>query len=57
MTENRALKVVLMGDTKVGKTSIVNRFIHGTFDEEVRESFGASFWTKIVNYKELDYKL
>ena len=36
-------KVVIIGDSGVGKTSILNRYIFDKFDKESLPTFGASF--------------
>jgi small GTP-binding protein len=40
------LKIVVVGDCGTGKTSIIRRFIHGTFDEDSRPTIGANFFQK-----------
>lgn len=50
-------KVVLLGDTSVGKTSIVHRFINGSFDAHISNTIGAAFSTKLCNSKENSDKL
>ena len=43
-----SVKVVLLGDSGVGKTSIVQRFAFGTFKEENPSTLGAMFIAKIL---------
>ncbi len=47
-TANLELKVVVLGDKGVGKTSLVNRFIEGTFQISYQSTIGAFFQTKKV---------
>lgn len=42
-------KVIVVGDTSVGKTSIILRFQHNVFLPEHQATVGASFITKTVN--------
>lgn len=44
----RSLKVVLVGDTKVGKSCILSRFVQGTFDRDIPATIGAAFFTKVL---------
>ncbi|OHT00815.1 small GTP-binding protein [Tritrichomonas foetus] len=44
----RSLKVVLVGDTKVGKSCILSRFVQGTFDRDMPATIGAAFLTKVI---------
>lgn len=44
----RALKVVLVGDTKVGKSCILSRLVQGTFDRNMPATIGAAFLTKVI---------
>ena len=44
------LKVVLLGDQAVGKSSIVTRFITGDFRDQFDPTLGASYLGKIVHY-------
>ncbi len=41
-------KVVLLGETGVGKTSILTRYVSGTFSQLVMTSTGSSFVTKNI---------
>jgi small GTP-binding protein len=45
MLETLRLKTVLIGDGRIGKTSLINRFVHGTFDEHTPITVGISFET------------
>lgn len=55
----KTFKVVLLGESGVGKTSILNRFIKGIFTGNIVSTMGVCFFSKILNCKELDenYKL
>ena len=46
-------KIVLLGESGVGKTSIINRYISGTFSQEVMTSTASTFVSKKI---ELDDK-
>ena len=50
-------KVVLLGDSGVGKTCIISRYISGTFDENSATINGASYCSKNVNYEKLGKNL
>ena len=45
-------KVVIIGDSGVGKTSILFRYVKGEFDTNINISFGAGFKTKDVPYND-----
>ena len=45
----RSLKAVLVGDTKVGKSCILSRFVQDSFDQNTPATVGAAFHTKIVH--------
>jgi small GTP-binding protein len=47
-TPMRSVKVVLVGDTKVGKSCILARFVQGTFDRNMPPTIGAAFLAKVV---------
>ena len=49
MTDSgNAIKLVLLGDSGVGKTSIVTQFVSGSAPENVNPTIGAAFVTKDV---------
>ena len=43
-----SLKVLLLGDSGVGKTSLMNQYVNSTFSNEFKSTIGASFLTKEV---------
>ena len=45
----RDVKLVLLGDSGVGKSSLVYRFVHNDFRPFSESTIGASFLSKIVN--------
>ena len=52
-----AIKLLLLGETNVGKTSIFERFINNTFQENKSSSIGVDFETKIFKYKDKKYTI
>lgn len=51
------IKVVLLGNASVGKSSILYRFITGEFQENIDPTVGASFMGKIIKFGDLSVKL
>jgi small GTP-binding protein len=51
------LKVVMMGDGAVGKTSLVLRYTQNTFSPEYKQSLGASFAVKDLETQQRKVKL
>ena len=47
-----ANKVVIIGDSNVGKTSILNRYIYNSFNDEAASTSVAGFKTKDVAFNE-----
>ena len=43
------VKIVLIGDSGVGKTSLVYRFVINQFDETKESTMGAGFMTKMLS--------
>lgn len=52
-----ALKIVVVGDEAVGKTSIILRYTKNRFTENYKPTLGADFALKEVKYNKLDVKL
>ena len=50
-------KVVLLGDSGVGKTCIISRYISGSFDKNIASTNGASYCSKMVKFEELGKNL
>ena len=50
-------KVVLLGDSGVGKTCIISRYISGTFDENSATTNGASYCSKNISFEKLGKNL
>ena len=59
MSQKQALqcKVVLIGASGVGKTSIISRYISNSFDDTLMTTSGASFTTKTVFLKEYEQSI
>ena len=50
----KSFKVVLMGDSGVGKTSIVNRYTKNIFDNSILSTVGIGFFSKILEFKDMN---
>ena len=48
----KTIKVVILGESGVGKTSIISRFINDTFDEELVTTTGASYVSKSMKFSD-----
>ena len=60
MSESESFKVVLVGESGVGKTSIITQFIDQTFQEDQQSTTGGTFSTKSVvcdNGKTLKFEI
>lgn len=55
--EEEYCKVVLLGESGVGKTSIITRFINGTFENHLLSTNGASYVSKNLDFPEYDNKI
>jgi len=57
-SEHTEVKIVIIGNSGVGKTSMINRYLKKTFDENSSTTIGAMFLTKVVEREnEKTYKL
>ncbi|KAH0786528.1 small GTP-binding protein [Histomonas meleagridis] len=48
MTKMTQVKVVIVGDTKVGKSCILSKYVQGTFDKNLPATVGAALLTKVI---------
>lgn len=46
-----AFKVIIVGPSAVGKTSLLNRFVHNEFELKYKMTIGVDFLTKIIEYE------
>ena len=51
------IKTVLIGDSGVGKTSIINQFTKNEFDSEIEASISSQYNSKIINIKEIEKEI
>lgn len=56
MAAYQEVKLCLLGDSGVGKSSIVQRFVHNTFNPSNESTIGASFMTKSIIVDHFTYK-
>ena len=52
----KTCKVVLLGESGVGKTCIIARFINNTFEDNIMSTTGASYAGKTMTFDEYDEK-
>jgi len=48
-------KITLLGDTEVGKTSLIHRYVYDVFDERYLSTFGAKITKKSLLFLKEDY--
>ena len=46
MSSKHLLKIIVLGDSGVGKTSLINRYVNKKFSSQYRTTIGADFMTK-----------
>jgi small GTP-binding protein len=54
MNEPEEVKVVLLGQSGVGKTSIIKQFLSGEFNPHENTSLSAKFLTKVIQFPQLN---
>ncbi|XP_017491182.1 PREDICTED: ras-related protein Rab-18-like [Rhagoletis zephyria] len=54
---DRTIKLLIIGESGVGKSSLIRRFVHDKFDDNYDVTIGMDFKGKVVNINGLEYKL
>ncbi|XP_017852242.1 ras-related protein Rab-18 [Drosophila busckii] len=54
---NRAIKLLIIGESGVGKSSLIRRFVENKFDENHDVTIGMDFKSAIMNVDGIDYKV
>ena len=49
--KNLTIKVTMVGDAAVGKTSFMARFVDGTFAEDYVETLGVNYMNKTIKFR------
>ena len=58
VTKNeKQIKVILLGDSGVGKSCIINRYINNAYDPNIESTLGSNACTKLVEKKSISYIL
>ncbi|MFX1493225.1 MAG: Rab family GTPase [Promethearchaeota archaeon] len=50
-------KITILGDAAVGKTSLINQFVEGAFQEDYKPTLGANIVRKDVNLEEVNAQI
>lgn len=54
---NYLIKILILGDAKVGKTSLLTRFTDNTFDESHTPTIGIDFKQRLMEVREKIVKI
>ena len=46
-----SIKIILLGDSGVGKSSIIKRYLEDKFDQNIAVTFGSNFLEKVLTIK------
>jgi small GTP-binding protein len=57
MDEPNQLKIIVVGESSVGKTSLIKKFCWNHFDEQSEPTIGSDFSTKTMNRRHKQLKL
>ena len=52
-----SFKLIFIGDSNVGKTTLINKYVNGTFSEEIPPTIGLESKTKTIDIRGLKAKL
>ena len=55
--QENSVKIVLLGDSGVGKTSVVTNFVHGSIPDVAVPTVGAAFVSKQYDFNGITYNL
>ena len=55
--KTKNVKIILLGESGVGKTSIISRYYMDKFDPEQPSTLGSAFITKKITKNKIDYRL
>ena len=55
--KEKEVKVILLGDSGVGKSCIINRYINNAYDPNIESTLGSNACTKLVEKKSISYIL
>ena len=50
-------KIVILGDSGIGKSSFITRYVHHKYYEYQEPTIGASYFSKRINYNNINLKL
>jgi len=50
-------KLVFVGDVETGKTSVINRYVHGEFDANYQTTIGIDFLSKVIRQESRTVRL
>ena len=53
----KPVKLVLLGETGVGKTSIIQRFVYNDFRQDPQPTIGANFTSRVVKPPGTDHEI
>ena len=54
---NQVIKIIIIGNSGVGKTNILTRIINNKFNFATTSTIGIDFYTKLININEAKLKV